>query len=198
MKKTMKKIVALGSGAALLVSASVMGTMAYLTAQTGEVSNVFTVGNVNIKLDEAPVDANGVKLTGERVTSNTYKLIPGKTYSKDPMVTVLDGSEECYVYVKVENGIASLNLESDADGDETIAAQIAVNWTPVGGNVYRYNETLTAGETAVVFENFTIDDTADISKVTNDTKITIDAFAIQSAELTVETANSEAITHFAK
>lgn len=190
MKKTMKKIVALGSGAALLVTASVMGTMAWLQ-DSDAVTNTFTVGNVTITLNEAPVDANGQATDGDRVQANAYKLIPGKTYDKDPTVTVEAGSEDCYVYVEVENGIV------DLEGETKIADQMATNWILVDGNVYRYNDVLSAGETAVVFETFTIDDQADVSTVTEDTKISINAFAIQSNEITLETANTEATNYFA-
>lgn len=98
MKKT--KAILMALCAVLLVAASVMGTLAYLTS-TDTVTNTFTVGNVQIKLDEAPVDANGNKTTGERVKANNYKLLPGHTYDKDPMVTVLKGSESCYVKMTV-------------------------------------------------------------------------------------------------
>ncbi len=87
--------------ALLLVAASVFGTMAYLTS-TDEVKNTFTVGKVNIKLDEAKVTADGVTVTpAERVDQNSYKLLPGHTYTKDPTVTVLNGSETSYVKMTV-------------------------------------------------------------------------------------------------
>ena len=57
MKKTSKALL-LTICAVLLVAASVMGTMAYLTS-ADEVKNTFTVGKVAIKQDEAKVDANG-------------------------------------------------------------------------------------------------------------------------------------------
>lgn len=88
--------------ALLLVAASVFGTMAYLTS-TDTVTNTFTVGKVDIKLDEAKVDADGKPVTpAERVKENSYKLLPGHTYTKDPTVTVEAGSEESYVRMKVE------------------------------------------------------------------------------------------------
>lgn len=88
--------------ALLLVAASVFGTMAYLTS-TDEVKNTFTVGKVNIKLDEAKVNADGTPVTpAERVKENSYKLLPGHTYTKDPTVTVEAGSEDSYVRMKVE------------------------------------------------------------------------------------------------
>ena len=77
--------------------------MAYLTS-TDEVKNTFTVGQVKIKLDEAKVDENGKALTGEkaeRVKANSYKLMPGHTYTKDPTVTVKKVSESSYVRMLV-------------------------------------------------------------------------------------------------
>lgn len=94
--KTKSKALLLTLCAVLLVAASVLGTMAYLTS-TDTVTNTFTVGKVEIKLDETDVtDPNG-----PRVKANSYKLMPGTTYTKDPTVTVKAGSEASYVRMKV-------------------------------------------------------------------------------------------------
>jgi len=99
--KTKSKALLLTLCAVLLVAASVLGTMAYLTS-TDTVTNTFTVGKVEIKLDEAKVTADGIPVEGAaRVTENSYKLMPGTTYTKDPTVTVLKGSEDSYVRMKV-------------------------------------------------------------------------------------------------
>ena len=99
--KTKSKALLLTLCAVLLVAASVLGTMAYLTS-TDTVTNTFTIGKVEIKLDEAKVNANGIPVEGAaRVTGNSYKLMPGTTYTKDPTVTVLKGSEDSYVRMKV-------------------------------------------------------------------------------------------------
>lgn len=99
--KTKSKALLLTLCAVLLVAASVLGTMAYLTS-TDTVTNTFTVGKVEIKLDEAKVNADGIPEEGAaRVQANSYKLMPGTTYTKDPTVTVKAGSEESYVRMKV-------------------------------------------------------------------------------------------------
>ena len=99
--KTRSKALLLTLCAVLLVAASVLGTMAYLTS-TDEVNNTFTVGSVAITLDEAEVDENGTPVANaDRVKSNEYKLLPGHTYTKDPTVTVEKGSESSYVRMKV-------------------------------------------------------------------------------------------------
>ena len=110
MKKRTKVLLLLLS-AVLLVVASVMGTLAYLTSQK-TVTNTFTVGNVQITLDEAKVKGYGTEYATDhenRVDKNDYFLLPGYTYLKDPTVTVKENSEDCYVRMKVQvNGISKL------------------------------------------------------------------------------------------
>lgn len=98
MKRSKPLILALC--AVLLVVGTILGTVAYLQ-DTAEVVNTFTVGNVHLKLDEAVVDENGEPTGGRTETGNAYHLIPGQTYTKDPTVTVLKGSEESYVRMLV-------------------------------------------------------------------------------------------------
>ncbi len=99
--KTRRNALLLSFCAVLLVVASVFGTVAYMTSKD-QVKNTFTVGKVAINLDEAKVTEDGKPVEGaDRVKENSYKLIPGLTYTKDPMVTVLDGSEASYVRMKV-------------------------------------------------------------------------------------------------
>ena len=99
--KTKSKALLLTLCAVLLVAASVLGTMAFLTSND-EVVNTFTVGSVAIELDEATANPDGSLVEGAaRVKVNSYKLLPGHTYNKDPMVTVLKGSEDSYIKMTV-------------------------------------------------------------------------------------------------
>lgn len=90
--KSKKKVFVTVLCAAALVVASVLGTMAFLTS-TDQVTNTFTVGKVAITLDESSVNDAGVVQEGNRVKENTYKLIPGHEYTKDPIVHVDADSE---------------------------------------------------------------------------------------------------------
>lgn len=99
MKKPTKVLLTMAC-AALLVVASVVGTLAYLT-DDDTVTNTFTVGQVHIKLDETDVKLDGAKDTDDRVQQNDYHLLPGHEYIKDPTVTVLAGSEESYIKMVV-------------------------------------------------------------------------------------------------
>ena len=188
--KTRSKALVLTLCAVLLVVATVMGTMAYLTS-TDTVTNTFTVGKVAITLDEAKVNPNGTPVAdADRVKANAYKLIPGHSYTKDPTVHVTAGSENSYIFVKVENGIANYEAatETTEGGYKNIAAQIAANsWTALTdvANVYykEYNSN-TAQVDMEVFKNFKIADNANDADTWNgitaeNTKITVTAYAVQ-------------------
>ena len=171
--KKINKALLLVLCAALLVTASVMGTLAYLTHTTDPVTNTFTVGNVSITLDETDVDVYGVKDGETRVTENTYKLIPGHEYVKDPKIHVDADSEECWVFIKLNNGL----------GD---AAAITINedWTLVetaeDGLVYAYHTTVKAGQsTTALFGGFTFAVDADPENY-DDKTITLTGCAVQA------------------
>ena len=97
-----KKILVACLCVALAVLTIAGTTLAYLTAND-QVVNTFTVGNVQIKLDEAKANTDGSLYDqgSTRVQANSYKLIPGPTYNKDPMVTFLSGSESSYIKMTV-------------------------------------------------------------------------------------------------
>lgn len=178
--KKAKKVVALLLCAVLLVVGSVTGTMAYLTSQD-TVTNTFTVGNVTITLDEANTDVYGVATSGRTSDGNSYKLIPGHTYVKDPTIHVAAGSEVCYLFVKVENGISEVEATTN-----TIANQMSARgWSVVDGNVYKYATTIDARNSAtnidaIIFDTFTIDkDKTDLTSF-GDKKIIITAYAVQA------------------
>ncbi|MBQ3185589.1 MAG: hypothetical protein IJB54_06380, partial [Firmicutes bacterium] len=112
-----KKTLMIISIAAVMVLA-VGGILAYLTDTAG-VTNTFTVGNVDITVDEAKVNEEGKPLgendqvvdevedavrvsdttnpDGSITPANKYHIVPGLTYVKDPTMTVKAKSEESYV-----------------------------------------------------------------------------------------------------
>lgn len=193
--KTKTKALVLSLCAVLLVVTTVFATMAYLTSNDS-VENTFTVGNVKITLDEAKVNTDGTVVTGQgaaRVKANTYKLIPGHSYTKDPTVHVDSGSEDCWVFVKLENGLKTIIA------DTTIEAQITANgWTLIDStnNIYAYNNAVSAGTDIPVFGSFTLKGDADVADYTT-AKIKVTAYAIQkdgfaTAQAAWTTAGSEA------
>lgn len=116
-----RRILLLLACAVLLVSLSVGATLAYLTS-TDEVENTFTVGDVQIKLDEAKVNTETGKAVEpeERIDDGNklVRMVPGRLIDKDPTVTVLAGSEDCYVRVKVT--VTVPNWMKSATGEPVI------------------------------------------------------------------------------
>lgn len=177
----MKKKLMMALSLVLVAAMSIGGTVAYLTSTTGLVENTFTVGDVAITLDEAKVTEMGVKDGDTRVKENTYKLIPGHTYTKDPTIHVVANSEPCYLFVKVVNGIEGI----EAEGTTTIAKQMeALGWVelPYEADVYYYDTmvpTATTKQDFKVFESFKIDGEKDVS-ASNTATITIMGYAVQA------------------
>ena len=104
-----KKTLALVLALTLLVAGVVGSTLAWLTDQTAEVKNTFTVGDINIGLTETTTD---------------YKMVPGNTIAKDPTVTVKANSEACWLFVKVTES---------TDLKDFITYAIAEGWTALPG-----------------------------------------------------------------
>lgn len=195
--KTKRKALLLSLSALLLVAVSVMGTIAFLTATSQELKNTFTVGSVDLTLDESDVDEYGKPIAdAERVLTNEYKLIPGHMYTKDPVVHVTLGSEPSFVFIKLVNELA------DIEAVTTISTQLAANgWTLVPGSngVYQYNVPVNARNAQVdlkVFETFTVSRTADAVTLASysDAEITITAYAIQAEGLTAAEAYTALFT----
>ena len=198
--KTKSKILLLTLCAVALVAASVLGTLAYLTS-TDEVQNTFTVGKVQIKLDEAKVDEMGKPVTpAERVKANSYKLLPGHEYTKDPTVTVLEGSESSYVKMTVTfTKAAELDAIFDPNGAELIKifnGYDASNWTYKGNTKnaegttrtyeFWYKEAVAAPTADValdaLFDSITVPGTITNAQLATikDMTITVNAYAIQA------------------
>ena len=77
-------------------------------------------------MTESPVNAEGQAIAGDRVTQNTYTLVPGKTYSKDPIIKVTDGSQDSYLFVHIKNDLKSIAAD-DPENYPSIATQMARN-----------------------------------------------------------------------
>lgn len=225
MKKTrsarrMQKMLIMVAALTLVLGVAIGGTVAYLVATTAQVQNTFTVGKIEIDLDEAPVVDNK-ETTGDRVKANAYKVIPGDVIDKDPTVTVKSGSEKCYVFVLVTNSVA-VNKDGDTGADLATPLNVAswtanAAWSPIAtktaadGTVktlYVYgtadagtevDATATEKVLAPVFEEVTISNAVtekNIETITTADKILVDAYAHQSENVQFATVKTTAINFF--
>lgn len=106
MKKKVLSIVAV----VLVLCCAIGGTLAWLTAKSDVVTNTFAPSNIKIELKEN--------------TGTQYKMVPGYTIQKDPAAKVLPGSEECWLFVK---------LEKSANFDSFMTYDMADGWEAVTG-----------------------------------------------------------------
>lgn len=159
-----KKTLALVLALTLLVAGVVGGTLAWLTDQTTEVKNTFTVGDINIGLTETTAD---------------YKMVPGNAIAKDPTVTVKANSEACWLFVKVTE---SENL------DTFITYAIAEGWTAlpgVDGVYYREVPASAADQTFSVLADNAVTVKSDVTRTMLETAktdaptLTFKAYAVQ-------------------
>ena len=196
----MKKIALIAVCAMLLVCVTIGATVAYLTSQDS-VKNTFAVGTVKIKLDEAKANTDGSLVEGAaRVKANNYKLLPGHTYNKDPMVTVLNGSEPSYIKMTVTfSKAAALDAIFDPNGATLTSifnGYNAANWIYKGNTKdaaadtrtyeFWYKETVGAPTADVALDALFDSITVPVS-ITNDQletiegmTITVNAYAIQA------------------
>lgn len=108
------KSLALVLSSVLLVGGIAGSTIAWLTAKTNEVRNVFTTSDIGVELME---------------TTTTYQMIPGWKISKDPKAKVTSGSEDCYLFIKVEEKGGNVTVgEQTYTFDNFLAYAIDERW----------------------------------------------------------------------
>lgn len=137
-KRTLALLVAL----VLTAGGIVGGTLAWLTAKSEPVVNTFTTSDIGVTLTE---------------TEEEYRMVPGWTIHKDPKVAVTQGSEACYLFVK---------LEKSTDFDNYLTCQLADGWTALQTVEGVYYRTVEADEMGVEFGVLQNDEVAVKSEVT--------------------------------
>ncbi len=156
-----RKLATLLGAVALVGTIGLGSTLAYLTDTTDTVTNTITVGEVELTLAESAVkyeDGVGyVDNDGENnwtvTDGNVYDtIVPGDSLVKDPTVTLVEDSEDSYVFVKVEgldsaaaNGIAVTftDVFEKADGVDTLDGIYVVkgdNYRTAAGSYTLFNE----------------------------------------------------------
>lgn len=133
----------------LALGCAVGGTIAWLTAQTGKVTNTFTYGNINIDLTETVPE------------NRQAKIIPGQDIPKDPKVTVKANSETCYLFVKVEatgdfaNGKVAYSVDTTEGNWTALTGVPGVYWREVENSTANQDFYVLAGNKVTVSENLT-------------------------------------------
>ena len=176
-----KKGLALVLALTLLVVCVVAGTLAWLTAKSDTVVNTFTTSDIEVKLEET----KGTTVTGGK----EFKMIPGYELEKDPKAWVVAGSEDCYLFVK---------LDKSANFDTYLEYVIADGWTKLEGVTdtvyYRKVQTADIGTAYSVLKGDQVTVKGEVTKammdgLTTETlpKLTVTAYASQLHKNATET-----------
>lgn len=196
----MKKILTIMLSVVIVASVAIGGTLAFLTAKTSALENVFTFDGIELELNEyEKYDPDG---TSTPYPDTPVVIEPGMTVDKIPVITVKEKSVSSYVYVKVTNGFGdSAKIGIDTD-----------NWIAVSDDgIYRYKEIVSKSDAAqalapvfstVYFDGATItmENIEDLQGKT----ISVQAFAHQAGgnkadgnQLTADDADQAAVDFFA-
>lgn len=170
----------------LLLGGVIGGTIAWLADKSDDVVNTFSTSDISIELKEHEYNPATDALTDKETTTgvSNYKMIPGWTIPKDPWAMVTTNSEDCYLFVKVE--------QTDNFGKYLEYEINTSDWTKLDGvdeNVY-YIEIDTSAEKGKSFyilkDNLvTVRDEVtkeDMSKITTDADkpaLSFTAYAVQ-------------------
>ena len=183
MKK--RNVMTMALSLAMVGVIAVGGTLAYLTAKSGPVTNTF-IGSEGIEmtLDEALVGTDGQAVDPEsRVQSNSYtNILPETAYDKDPTVHLTQiPTGGVNLYVKV-TGVDT----TDANGYDANVTISSANWTKVGtfegvDGLYKYNGVITKTGDFVVFDGISFEyDVENGGNVPTIKDVVVKAYAIQA------------------
>ena len=179
-----KRTVALLLALTLVLGVVAGGTIAWLTDKTDAVTNTFTVGDISLTLTE---------------DTQTYQLIPGDQYTKNPTVTVTNDFD-CYLFVKFEktndpdtylNYTSTLTAGNGwTQGDGTSVPK-NVWYRTVAANAEQKSWELILGNSVIVKENIVKNGTqaeGTIAMPTNAPTLTYQAAAVQKDNRTLAQA----------
>ena len=108
------KVALMSFAICLMIFSVIGGSLAWLMTSTEPIVNVFTYGDIRITLTETK---------GEELSDGRYfKMTPGKVIEKDPKISVLADSEDCWLFVKIDES-------SDKALSDYIDYAIADGWT---------------------------------------------------------------------
>lgn len=133
MKKGNRSL-ALAFAAVLIVGSIVGSSLAWLIAAPEPIVNTFTYGDINITLTESASDIDD---GDQNSSTNKYKMLPGQTIEKDPKVTVRQGSEDMWLFVK---------LEKSENFDDFMSFLVNSDWVALEGYEGVYFRNISAAE----------------------------------------------------
>jgi len=142
---------------ALVLAVGVGVTIAFIATSSQPVINTFTIGNVELSLTET--------------TGTNYRLIPGTILDKDPHLTVKAGSDDCWLFFRMEasGNLADYVTYAPGPGWAALAGEEGVYYRQVDlsdvdqkfqllqGNMVRVMDSVTEEQLAAIQASPTLD-----------------------------------------
>lgn len=155
----------------LLIGCAAGGTVAWLVSKPAAIVNTFTIGDIKASLAE---------------TTKDYHIVPGVDIAKDPVATVVENSEDCYLFVK----IVEENWPDFTETDSTtrkVDYAVADGWTKLEDSVYYREVTKSdADQHFPILKNNKVTVSSSLTKVelnavTTPPKLTFTVYAVQKS-----------------
>ncbi len=153
----------------LLIGCAAGGTVAWLVSEPATIVNTFTIGDIKASLAE---------------TTKDYHIVPGVDIDKDPVATVLKNSEDCYLFVKIDEENWPNFTETDSTTRKVDYA-VAAGWTKLEDGVYYREVSKSADDQAFHIlkdDKVTVSSSltkVELSTVTTQPKLTFTVYAVQ-------------------
>lgn len=170
-----RKILLVAAALCMIAILAVGGTLAYFTDATDVKKNVFTVGNVDITLDEP--------LWEEQGKEDAPEVYPGEALAKDPTVHN-EGANPCFVRVSVTG------LDCLGEGNDDLLIHVRTNyvvdalgdgWVLHTDGYYYYTKVLAVGaDTTPVFDSIVIPTALTNGDGETEFHIDVQAYAVQA------------------
>lgn len=161
----------------LVLGSAAGGTVAWLIGESRPVINTFSYGNIAVNVTETDTNDGD-----NNPYTNHYHMTPGGTIIKDPTVTIAAGSEDAWLFVK---------MDQSANFSDFMTYEMAEDWRPLEGtaNVY-WRETTMADidqHYSVILDNAVMvrpEVTSEmLSAITSSPTLTVTAYAVQRQEI---------------
>ena len=155
----------------LLIGCAAGGTVAWLVSKPAAIVNTFTIGDIKASLTE---------------TTKDYHIVPGVNIAKDPVATVVKNSEDCYLFVKIDEENWPDFTETDST-TRKVDYVVADGWTKLQDGVYYREVSKSADDQAFHIlkdDKVTVSNSltkGELSTVKTQPKLTLTVYAVQKS-----------------
>lgn len=161
----------------VITASAAGGTLAWLYSDSRMVSNTFTVGDINISIQETDTGADN----DADPNTNLYEMGVGTDIAKDPTVSVYAHSSDCWLYVQLDESenFAEFMEYAMADGWLVVADAPGVYCRPVNSSMEDQLFPVLKDNVVHMKADVTLEKLAELQNAADYPTLSITAFAVQ-------------------